>query len=123
MFFFFKQKTAYEIVKLADAERPVTYALTIVIVLAGIALVVNLALALAEERRPRLAVMRALGLSRTALVVASVLEGAIYAVAAAVIGAVPGIATGWLFVSPAGSDAAEIEERTATLLASVHGHA
>src|SRR5260370_2918241 len=94
MFFFFKQKTAYEIVKLADAERPVTYALTIVIVLAGIALVVNLALALAEERRPRLAVMRALGLSRTGLVVASVLEGAIYAVAAAVIGAGAGIAAG-----------------------------
>src|SRR5260370_12287575 len=92
MFFFFKQKTAYEIVKLADAERPVTYALTIVIVLAGVALVVNLALALAEERRPRLAVLRALGLGRTGLVVASVLEGAIYAVGAAVIGAVPWIA-------------------------------
>ncbi len=108
-----------EIVKLADAERPVTYALTIVIVLAGIALVVNLALALAEERRPRLAVMRALGLSRAGLVTASVLEGAIYALAAAVIGATPGIAAGWLIVSSAGTHVPEIQEKHATILFSV----
>src|SRR5260370_6919382 len=119
MFFFFKQKTAYEIVKLADAERPVTYALTIVIVLAGIALAVTLRLALAEERRPRLAVMRALGLSRTGLVTASVLEGAIYAVAAALIGALPGIAAGWLIVSSAGTHVPEIQEKHATILFSV----
>jgi len=108
-----------EIIKLADAERPVTYALTIVIVLAGIALVVNLALALAEERRPRLAVMRALGLSRTGLVTASVLEGAIYALAAAGIGALPGIAAGWLIVSSAGTHVPEIQEKHATILFSV----
>jgi len=108
-----------EIIKLADAERPVTYALTIVIVLAGIALVVNLALALAEERRPRLAVMRALGLSRTGLVTASVLEGAIYALAAALIGALPGIAAGWLIVSSAGTHVPEIQEKHATILFSV----
>jgi putative ABC transport system permease protein len=108
-----------EIVKLADAERPVTYALSIVIVLAGIALVVNLALALAEERRPRLAVLRALGLSRTGLVVASVLEGAIYALAAAAIGALPGLAAGWLLVSSAGTHVPEIQEKHAAIVFSV----
>ncbi|MDQ2942977.1 MAG: FtsX-like permease family protein [Candidatus Dormibacteraeota bacterium] len=108
-----------EIVKLADAERPVTFALSIVIVLAGIALVVNLALALAEERRPRLAVMRALGLSRMGLVIASVLEGAIYALVAAAIGALPGLAAGWFIVSTAGTHVPEIQEKNATILFSV----
>lgn len=108
-----------EIIKLADAERPVTLALSVVIVLAGIALVVNLALALAEERRPRLAVLRALGLSRSGLVIASVLEGSIYAVAAAALGALPGIAAGWLLVSTAGNHVPEIQEKNATILFSV----
>jgi putative ABC transport system permease protein len=108
-----------EIIKLADAQRPTTFALTVVIVLAGIALVVNLALALAEERRPRLAVLRALGLSRTGLVIALVLEGAIYALAAAAVGAVPGIAAGWLLVSQAGRWVTEIHEKNATILFSV----
>src|SRR5260370_12671972 len=119
MFFFFKQKTAYEIVKLADAERPVTYALTIVIVLAGIALVVNLALALAEERRPRVGVRGAVGRGGGGRGVAWGLEGGIYGVAAAVIGAVPGIAAGWLFVSSAGSHVPEIQEKNAAIVFSV----
>jgi len=108
-----------EIIKLADAERPVVLALGVVIVMAGIALVVNLALALAEERRPRLAVLRALGLSRSGLVIASTLEGAIYAVTAAAIGALPGIAAAWLLVSTAGTHVPEIQEKNATILFSV----
>ena len=108
-----------EILKLADAERPVTLALGVVIVLAGIALVVNLALALAEERRPRLAVLRALGLSRSGLVIASTLEGAIYAVTAAAIGALPGVAAGLWLVSTAGTHVPEIQEKNATILFSV----
>ncbi|HEV2028314.1 MAG TPA: FtsX-like permease family protein [Candidatus Dormibacteraeota bacterium] len=108
-----------EIVKLADAERPVTFALGIVIVLAGTALVVSLALALAEERRPRLAILRALGLSRTGLVVASVLEGAIYALAAAALGALPGIGAGWLMVSSAATHVPEIQEKNAAIVFSV----
>lgn len=108
-----------EIVKLADAERPVTFALGLVIVLAGTALVVSLALALAEERRPRLAILRALGLSRTGLVIASVLEGAMYALAAAALGAVPGIGAGWLMVSSAGSHVPEIQEKNAAIVFSV----
>jgi len=63
-------------------------------VLAAIALIVNLVLALAEERRSRLAVLRALGLTRGGLITVSVLEGAIYSLAAATVGAVVGLLAG-----------------------------
>ena len=105
-----------EIVNLAESNRAPNLALSSIVVLAGIALVVNLALALAEERRPRLAILRAMGLSRTNLVLASVLEGAIYSIAAAAIGAIPGIAAGWLLVSQAGRWVPEIHEKNATVL-------
>ncbi|MGN6359935.1 MAG: FtsX-like permease family protein, partial [Thermomicrobiales bacterium] len=62
--------------------------------LAGAALVVNLGLALAEERRPRHAVLRALGLSRTGMMTLSILEGALYSLAAAVAALVPGTVLG-----------------------------
>ena len=63
-------------------------------VLAAIALIVNLVLALAAERRSRLAVLRALGLTRTGLVALSVLEGAIYSLAAATVGVAAGLPAG-----------------------------
>jgi len=63
-------------------------------VLAAIALIVNLVLALADERRSRLAVLRALGLTRAGLVTLSVLEGAIYSLAAALAGVVVGVLAG-----------------------------
>ena len=64
------------------------------VVLAAIALILNLILALAEERRPRLAVLRALGLSRAGLIALSVLEGAIYSLAAATAGVAVGVVAG-----------------------------
>jgi putative ABC transport system permease protein len=73
--------------------------LTSLVLLAGAALVVNLALALAEERRPRLAVLRALGLSRRGLITLSVMEGAIYSIAATVGAVIPAILLVWFFVS------------------------
>ena len=63
-------------------------------VLAAIALIVNLVLALAEERRSRLAILRALGLTRAGLVALSVLEGAIYSLAAATVGVAAGVPAG-----------------------------
>jgi putative ABC transport system permease protein len=72
--------------------RAVFIALSFFVVLAASALVVNLSLALAEERRPRLAVLRALGLTRTGLVTVAALEGAIYSLAAALVGLLPGAA-------------------------------
>jgi putative ABC transport system permease protein len=64
------------------------------VVLAATALIVNLVFALAQERRPRLAVLRALGLTRPALIAISVLEGAVYSLAAAAAGLVIGVAAG-----------------------------
>jgi len=74
-------------------------ALSLLVALAGAALVVNLGLALAEERRPRHAVLRALGLGRTGMVILSVLEGAIYSVTAAVVALVPGALLGLALVA------------------------
>ncbi len=105
-----------EILGLVAQNGPLTLALSSIVVLAGIALVVNLALALAEERRPQLAVLRALGMSRSGLVITSVLEGGIYSIGAAAIGAVPGLVTGWLLVSQAGRWVPEIHEKNATVL-------
>jgi putative ABC transport system permease protein len=105
-----------EITREAAQAGPTTLALSLIVVLAGIALVANLALALAEERRPQLAVSRALGLSRSGLVITSVLEGGLYSAGAAAIGAFPGIATGWLLVSHARLFVPEINEKSATLL-------
>ena len=68
------------------------FTLSLFIVLAASALVVNLALALAEERRPRLAVLRALGLTRMGMVLVSLIEGAVYSLAAGLIGVLPGLA-------------------------------
>jgi putative ABC transport system permease protein len=64
--------------------------LSLFVALAATALVVNLALALAEERRPRLAVLRALGLTRSGLIAVALIEGAAYSLTAAVIGTIPG---------------------------------
>jgi putative ABC transport system permease protein len=76
--------------------RSIFLALSLFVVVGASALVVNLSLALAEERRPRLAVLRALGLKRTGLVTVAVMEGAIYSLAAAIAGVLPGIAYTYL---------------------------
>jgi putative ABC transport system permease protein len=85
-------------VRQAEGDRSVFTGLSLFIALAGAALVVNLGLALAEERRPRHAVLRALGLGRAGMVTLSVLEGAIYSLAAAVGALVPGTVTGLVLV-------------------------
>jgi putative ABC transport system permease protein len=60
------------------------------VAVAGIALVVNLVVAIADDRRPRHAALRAMGLTRSGLVVLSLLEGAVYSVVAAVLGLIVG---------------------------------
>src|SRR5947207_9407412 len=69
-------------------------AMSMLIVAAGSALVVNLVTMLAEERRPRLAVLRALGLTRGGLIRLSALEGAIYSLLAATVGTAIGLLAG-----------------------------
>jgi hypothetical protein len=78
----------------------------------GSALVVNLILSLADERRPRLAVLRALGLSRSGLVTLSMLEGALYSLAAAFVSLVTGAAIVWvMFAYSAASALADVNGR------------
>lgn len=69
-------------------------AMSVLIMAAGAALVVNLIAMLAEERRSQLGILRALGLTRRGLVTLSVVEGALYSVAAAVVGTAVGIGAG-----------------------------
>ena len=74
--------------------RTMLLAMSSLIVAAGGALVVNLTMMLAEERRPRLGVLRALGLTRWKLIQMSVIEGAIYSLAAALVGTAIGALAG-----------------------------
>jgi putative ABC transport system permease protein len=92
-------------VKAADVEsatagtawfRAMLGGLSVMLVAAGLTLVVNVALMLAEERRSRLGILRAIGLRRRDLVHLAVLEGAVYSVAATVVGAGAGTAMGAL---------------------------
>ena len=73
--------------------------LSMIVLLAGLVLVVNLMTTLVEERRPRLAVLRALGLSRLGLIATLATEGALYSLVAAVLGIVPGLLVSWVLVA------------------------
>lgn len=72
-------------------------------VLAGILLLINLFVMLAEERKSELGMLRAVGFTRRRLTRAFAIEGAIYAIIAALLGAVVGIGVGWLVAVVAGS--------------------
>jgi putative ABC transport system permease protein len=67
-------------------------------VVAGVLLLVNIFVMLAEERKAELGMLRALGLKRNHLVRAFGLEGSLYALSASVIGAVTGIGVGRVVV-------------------------
>ena len=67
-------------------------------VLAGVLLLINLFVMLAEERKPNLGVLRAIGWKRSALRRAFRAEGVLYSVVAAAAGAVLGIGVGWVIV-------------------------
>ncbi len=67
-------------------------------VLAGVLLLVNLFVMLAEERKTSLGVLRAIGWRRGHLVRSFVLEGAAYGAIASVLGALAGVPVGWVIV-------------------------
>lgn len=71
-------------------------------VLAGILLLINLFVMLAEERKTELGMLRAVGFTRRRLTRVFAVEGAMYAIAASVLGAVAGIGIGWLVAVVAG---------------------
>ena len=93
---------------LDDAERQgaglteVFSTIGIFSVLAGILLLINLFVMLAEERKTELGMLRAVGFTRRRLTRAFAIEGALYATAAAVLGAVAGLGIGWLVAFVAG---------------------
>lgn len=82
-----------------NANGGFTDILSTIVLVAGLVLVVNLMVTLVEERRSRLAILRALGLSRAGLVAALSTEGAIYSVCAAALGIVPGLLVSWALVA------------------------
>jgi putative ABC transport system permease protein len=93
---------------LDDAERQgagLTQVFTMIgsfSVLAGILLLINLFVMLAEERKTELGMLRAVGFTRRRLTRAFAIEASLYAVVAAAAGAVAGIGIGWLVAVVAG---------------------
>ncbi|MDQ3219082.1 MAG: ABC transporter permease [Actinomycetota bacterium] len=67
-------------------------------VLAGILLLVNIFVMLAEERKSQLGMLRAVGMTRADLVRSFILEGTLYALVASALGAGAGIGVGWAIV-------------------------
>jgi putative ABC transport system permease protein len=70
-------------------------------IIAGILLLVNIFVMLAEERKSQLGMLRAVGTRRSDLIRIFIIEGVMYSLAAAVIGAVVGIGVGWAIVTVA----------------------
>ena len=87
--------------------RAMLVGMSVLVVAVGAALVVNIIGMLAEERRSRLGVLRALGLIRRRLVSLSVTEGALYSLAAGIVGTGVGVAAGRLVSSRFGQAFAE----------------
>ncbi|PBC67595.1 putative ABC transport system permease protein [Streptomyces sp. TLI_235] len=83
----------------ADATGDALGALFLMIgsfsIIAGALLLVNIFVMLAEERKTQLGMLRAVGLKRAHLVGSFSIEGALYALAAALPGVAIGIAVGW----------------------------
>jgi putative ABC transport system permease protein len=67
-------------------------------IVAGVLLLVNIFVMLAEERKNQLGMLRAVGMRRSDLVRTFVIQGALYALMAGVLGALAGIAVGWAIV-------------------------
>ncbi|CAN5582259.1 hypothetical protein BH24ACT26_BH24ACT26_10280 [soil metagenome] len=67
-------------------------------IVAGVLLLVNIFVMLSEERKNQLGMLRAVGMRRSDLVRTFVIEGALYALAAGVLGAILGIGVGWAIV-------------------------
>ena len=67
-------------------------------ILAGVLLIVNIFVMLAEERKPEMGVSRAVGFLRRDLLVTFALEGTFYAAVAAALGALAGLGLGFVMV-------------------------
>lgn len=67
-------------------------------IVAGVLLLINIFVMLAEERKSQLGMLRAVGMRRADLVRGFVIEGTLYALVASAVGAVLGIGVGWAIV-------------------------
>jgi putative ABC transport system permease protein len=67
-------------------------------IVAGVLLLVNIFVMLAEERKSQLGMLRAVGMRRSDLVRSFIIEGSLYAFAASIVGALLGIGVGWAIV-------------------------
>jgi putative ABC transport system permease protein len=67
-------------------------------IIAGVLLLVNIFVMLAEERKPELGMLRAVGMKRGRLVRSFVIEGTVYALVACLLGILVGIGVGWAVV-------------------------
>ncbi len=67
-------------------------------VVAGILLIVNIFVMMAEERKQEMGVARAVGFLRRELMSTFALEGTFYAITAAALGAVAGLGLGWIMI-------------------------
>ena len=67
-------------------------------IIAGVLLLVNVFVMLAEERKSELGMLRAVGMRRGRLVRGFVIEGTVYALVAAALGLVAGLGVGWAVV-------------------------
>jgi putative ABC transport system permease protein len=88
-----------------------------VAVIAGILLLVNVFVMLADERTTQLGTLRALGLKRLAMVRTFAMEGAVYAVAGAALGALAGVGVARVVVGIAAAIFEDIEGDLAVRLA------
>jgi len=68
-------------------------------IIAGVLLIVNVFVMLAEERKPEMGVSRAIGLKRAHLTLSFLFEGSLYAAIAAAAGALAGLALGWIMIA------------------------
>ncbi len=67
-------------------------------IVAGVLLLINIFVMLAEERKSQLGMLRAVGMRRADLVRGFIIEGTLYALVASAVGAVLGIGVGWAIV-------------------------
>ena len=81
-----------------DAFGEIFLAIGAFAIVAGVLLLVNIFVMLAEERKSQLGMLRAIGMSRAHLIRAFVIEGGIYSLTSSVFGALLGIGVGWAIV-------------------------
>jgi putative ABC transport system permease protein len=68
-------------------------------IIAGIALIINIFVMLAEERKPEMGISRAVGMQREHLTQSFVFEGAVYALVASALGTLVGLAIAFVMIN------------------------